>query len=161
MWPLPSPLLPFVQTQTMLPCAQKGWIVRSHACTNDCNTDFNVCISFVLQITRNHYQNALTATRMESSPQTPDALYPNAKARPPGPEARSNSIALPLMSTHTRLGLTRFAHLHPRGGLRNTSQLNERNRIVRKFCTRLYWTKGYVKKGMRVVIVWCYFPNHE
>ncbi|XP_017268216.1 metal transporter CNNM1 [Kryptolebias marmoratus] len=85
----------------------------------------------IIKITRNHYQNALTATRMESSPQTPDALYPNAKARPPGPEARSNSIALPLMNTHTRLGLARFAHLHPHGGLRNTSQLNERNRIVR------------------------------
>ncbi|XP_013878698.1 metal transporter CNNM1 [Austrofundulus limnaeus] len=85
----------------------------------------------IIKITKNHYQNALTATRMESSPQTPDALYPNAKARPPGPEARSNSIALPLMSTHTRLGLTRFTHLHPHGGLCNTSQLNERNRIVR------------------------------
>ncbi|XP_041645556.1 metal transporter CNNM1 [Cheilinus undulatus] len=83
----------------------------------------------IIKITRNHYQNALTATRMDSSPQTPDPMDP--KGRPPIPEARSHSIALPLTHTHTRLGLARLAHLHPHGGLRNTSQLNERNRIVR------------------------------
>ncbi|KAM7385609.1 hypothetical protein PAMP_001685 [Pampus punctatissimus] len=85
----------------------------------------------IIKITRNHYQNALTATRMDSSPQTPDPVDPDAKGRPPVPEARSHSIALPLTHTHTRLGLARLAHLHPHGGLRNTSQLNERNRIVR------------------------------
>ncbi|XP_042358187.1 metal transporter CNNM1 [Plectropomus leopardus] len=85
----------------------------------------------IIKITRNHYQNALTATRMDSSPQTPDAVDPDAKGRPPVPEARSHSIALPLTHTHTRLGLARLAHLHPHGGLHNTSQLNERNRIVR------------------------------
>ncbi|KAL3050320.1 hypothetical protein OYC64_012370 [Pagothenia borchgrevinki] len=83
----------------------------------------------IIKITRNHYQNALTATRMDSSPQTPDPLDPDAKGRPAVPEVRSHSIALPL--THTRLGLARLAHLHPHGGLRNTSQLNARNRIVR------------------------------
>ncbi|KAM3606117.1 uncharacterized protein V6R79_010781 [Siganus canaliculatus] len=85
----------------------------------------------IIKISRNHYQNALTATRMDSSPQTPDPVDPDAKMRPPVPEARSHSIALPLTHTHTRLGLARLAHLHPHGGLRNTSQLNERNRIVR------------------------------
>ncbi|XP_028982788.1 metal transporter CNNM1-like [Betta splendens] len=85
----------------------------------------------IIKITRNHYQNALTATRMDSSPQTPDPLDPDAKGRPPGPEARSHSIALPLTHAHTRLGLARLAHLHPHGGLRSTSHLNERNRIVR------------------------------
>ncbi|XP_041866080.1 metal transporter CNNM1 [Melanotaenia boesemani] len=85
----------------------------------------------IIKITRNHYQNALTATRMDSSPQTPDAVDPDPKGRLPVPEARSNSIAFPLMNTHTRMGLARLAHLHPHGGLRNTSQLNERNRIVR------------------------------
>lgn len=84
------------------------------------------------QITKNHYQNALTATRMDSSPQTPDAVDPDAKGRPSVPEARSHSIALPLTHIHTRMGLARLAHLHPHGGLCNTSQLNERNRIVRK-----------------------------
>uniref|UniRef100_A0A3B4U171 Metal transporter n=1 Tax=Seriola dumerili TaxID=41447 RepID=A0A3B4U171_SERDU len=87
-------------------------------------------LQIIKQITRNHYQNALTATRMDSSPQTPDPVDPDAKGRPPVPEARSHSIALPL--THTRLGLARLAHLHPHGGLRNTFQLNERNRIVSK-----------------------------
>ncbi|KAK5854011.1 hypothetical protein PBY51_015115 [Eleginops maclovinus] len=85
----------------------------------------------IIKITRNHYQNALTATRMDSSPQTPDPLYSDAKGRPAVPETRSHSIALPLTHTHTRLGLARLAHLHPHAGLRNTSQLNERNRIVR------------------------------
>ncbi|XP_042288773.1 metal transporter CNNM1 [Thunnus thynnus] len=85
----------------------------------------------IIKISRNHYQNALTATRMDSSPQTPDPVDPDAKGRPPVPEARSHSIALPLTHTHTRLGLARLAHLHPHGGLCNTSQLNERNRIVR------------------------------
>ncbi|KAF1375742.1 hypothetical protein PFLUV_G00223350 [Perca fluviatilis] len=85
----------------------------------------------IIKITRNHYQNALMATRMDSSPQTPDPVDPDDKGRPAVPEARSHSIALPLTHTHTRLGLARLAHLHPHGGLRNTSQLNERNRIVR------------------------------
>ncbi|XP_044228769.1 metal transporter CNNM1 [Thunnus albacares] len=85
----------------------------------------------IIKISRNHYQNALTATRMDSSPQTPDPVDPDTKGRPPVPEARSHSIALPLTHTHTRLGLARLAHLHPHGGLCNTSQLNERNRIVR------------------------------
>ncbi|XP_069548720.1 metal transporter CNNM1 [Brachyistius frenatus] len=83
----------------------------------------------IIKITRNHYQNALTATRMDSYPQTP--VDPEAKGRPPVPETRSHSIALPLTHTHTRLGLARLAHLHPHGGLRSTSHLNERNRIVR------------------------------
>ncbi|KAM8737979.1 metal transporter CNNM1 [Acanthopagrus schlegelii] len=85
----------------------------------------------IIKITRNHYQNALMATRMDSSPQTPDPVDPDAKGRPPVPEARSHSIALPLTHTHTRLGLARLAHLHPHGGLHNTCRLNERNRIVR------------------------------
>ncbi|XP_012736028.2 metal transporter CNNM1 [Fundulus heteroclitus] len=86
----------------------------------------------IIKITRNHYQNALTATRMDSTPHTPDAyMDPYIKGRSPGPEARSNSVALPLMSVHTRLGMARLAHLHPYGGLHKTYQLNERNRIVR------------------------------
>ncbi|XP_077586115.1 metal transporter CNNM1 [Stigmatopora nigra] len=83
----------------------------------------------IIKIIRAHYQNALTATRMDSSPQTPEPV--DAKGRQPVVEARSHSIALPLTSTHTRLGLARLAQLHPHLGLRNTSRLNERNRIVR------------------------------
>lgn len=85
----------------------------------------------IIKITRNHYQNALTATRMDSSPQTPDAVDADLKERLPVPEARSHSIALPLTHANTRLGLARLAHLQPQGGLRSTTHLNERNRIVR------------------------------
>nr|XP_020457556.1 metal transporter CNNM1 isoform X2 [Monopterus albus] len=85
----------------------------------------------IIKITRNHYQNALTATRMDSSPQTPDPVDSDAKGRPPVPEARSHSIALPLTYTQTRRGLARLLHLHPHSGLCSTTQLNERNRIVR------------------------------
>ncbi|XP_077437513.1 metal transporter CNNM1 [Vanacampus margaritifer] len=85
----------------------------------------------VIKIIRTHYQNALTATRMDSSPQTPDPVDSDAKGRPPVVEARSHSIALPVTSAHTRLGLARLAQLHPHAGLRNTSRLNKRNRIVR------------------------------
>lgn len=85
----------------------------------------------IIKITRNHYQNAMTATRMDSSPQTPEPMDPESKGRLPVPEARSHSIALPLTHTHTRLGLARLAHLHPQGTLHSTMHLNERNRIVR------------------------------
>ncbi|KAM9810144.1 metal transporter CNNM1 [Syngnathus typhle] len=85
----------------------------------------------IIKILRTHYQNALTATRMDSSPQTPDPVDADAKGRLPVVEARSHSIALPLTSAHTRLGLARLAQLHPHVGLRNTSRLNQRNRIVR------------------------------
>ncbi|XP_077351397.1 metal transporter CNNM1 [Festucalex cinctus] len=85
----------------------------------------------IIKIIRTHYQNALTATRMDSSPQTPDPVDADSKGRPPVVEARSHSIALPLTSAHTRLGMARLAQLHPHAGLRNTSRLNERNRIVR------------------------------
>uniref|UniRef100_A0A8C6UJV8 Metal transporter n=1 Tax=Neogobius melanostomus TaxID=47308 RepID=A0A8C6UJV8_9GOBI len=79
----------------------------------------------IIKITRNHYQNAMTATRMD----TP--VDSESKGRLPVPEARSHSIALPLTHAHTRLGLARLAHLHPQGMLRSTTHLNERNRIVR------------------------------
>lgn len=69
---------------------------------------------------------------MDSSPQTPDAVDADLKERLPVPEARSHSIALPLTHANTRLGLARLAHLQPQGGLRSTTHLNERNRIVRK-----------------------------
>lgn len=101
-----------------------------YVCVHVCFT--LTLVSVRLQITRSHYQNALMATRMDSCPQTPDPVDPDIKGRPPVPEARSHSIALPLTHAHTRMGLTRLAHLHPHGGLCNTYQLNERNRIVRE-----------------------------
>ncbi|XP_073689824.1 metal transporter CNNM1 isoform X2 [Garra rufa] len=84
----------------------------------------------IIKITRNHYQNALTATRMDSSPQTPDADSHAPGERMTIPETRSNSIALPL--TEPRPCLTRFhQHSHLYRQPDSTITLNERNRIVR------------------------------
>ncbi|KAK2897010.1 hypothetical protein Q8A67_011498 [Cirrhinus molitorella] len=84
----------------------------------------------IIKITRNHYQNALTATRMDSSPQTPDADSQAPGERMTIPETRSNSIALPL--TEPRPCLTRFhQHSHLYRQPDSTTTLNERNRIVR------------------------------
>ncbi|XP_067241631.1 metal transporter CNNM1 [Chanodichthys erythropterus] len=84
----------------------------------------------IIKITRNHYQNALTATRMDSSPQTPDAESQAPGERMTIPETRSNSIALPL--TEPRPCLTRFhQHSHLYRQPDSTTTLNERNRIVR------------------------------
>ncbi|TSK22789.1 Metal transporter CNNM1 [Bagarius yarrelli] len=77
----------------------------------------------IIKVTRNHYQNALTATRMDSSPQTPDADIQAGEERTTIPETRSNSIALPLPRLHHHTH--HFRHPH------STSVLNERNRIVR------------------------------
>ncbi|XP_066534706.1 metal transporter CNNM1 [Hoplias malabaricus] len=77
----------------------------------------------IIKITRNHYQNALTATRMDSSPQTPDADTQAPGERASIPETRSNSIALPLTRSHQHTQHFRQPH--------STSTLNERNRIVR------------------------------
>uniref|UniRef100_W5K3X7 Metal transporter n=1 Tax=Astyanax mexicanus TaxID=7994 RepID=W5K3X7_ASTMX len=77
----------------------------------------------IIKITRNHYQNALTATRMDSSPQTPDAETQAPGERTTIPETRSNSIALPLTRSHPHTHHFRQPH--------STSTLNERNRIVR------------------------------
>uniref|UniRef100_A0AAY5E7Z2 Metal transporter n=1 Tax=Electrophorus electricus TaxID=8005 RepID=A0AAY5E7Z2_ELEEL len=77
----------------------------------------------IIKVTRNHYQNALTATRMDSSPQTPDADPQAPGERTPLPETRSNSIALPLTRSHQHTHHPRQPH--------STSTLNERNRIVR------------------------------
>ncbi|XP_062376383.1 metal transporter CNNM1 [Sardina pilchardus] len=84
----------------------------------------------VVKVTRGHYQNALTAMRMDSSPQTPDAETQG--GHPAGPETRSHSIALPL--THTRphhTHLNTATHSPQPQDSDSTSSLNERNRIVR------------------------------
>uniref|UniRef100_A0A4W5JPD4 Uncharacterized protein n=1 Tax=Hucho hucho TaxID=62062 RepID=A0A4W5JPD4_9TELE len=64
---------------------------------------------------------------MDSVPQTPDP-----EGRPTIPETRSHSIALPLTHTYTHLRpvLERHTHTEDNTGPL-TSQLNERNRIVR------------------------------
>ncbi|MBN3295776.1 CNNM1 protein, partial [Amia calva] len=88
----------------------------------------------IIKITRSHYQNALTATRIDSSPQTPDTdAQVNEECTPtpeePVPEARSISIPLPLpepnvVATRSRPLISRIQH--------STTLLNEKNRIVRE-----------------------------
>ncbi|CAB1429193.1 unnamed protein product [Pleuronectes platessa] len=126
---LSSPLT--IRLQVSSSSTRTAIVYCSQPCTCRSDADDGGLLSVSPQITRTHYQNALMASRMDGSPQTPDPLFPDAKGRPPGPEARSHSIALPLTNTHTRMGLARLAHLHPHGTLCNTSRLNERNRIVR------------------------------
>ncbi len=105
-----------------------------------------LCHSF--QITRNHYQNALTATRMDSSPQTPDAESHAPGERMTIPETRSNSIALPL--TEPRPCLTRLhQHSHLYRQPDSTTTLNERNRIVRE-CIRFSFTASLLGSLVRL-----------
>ncbi|TRY84075.1 hypothetical protein DNTS_008923 [Danionella cerebrum] len=82
----------------------------------------------IIKITRNHYQNALTATRMDSSPQTPDADSHTGGERMTLPETRSNSIALPLSELRPCLNLSRFQQHRAAD---STSARNHRNAIVR------------------------------
>uniref|UniRef100_A0A3Q3J017 Metal transporter n=1 Tax=Monopterus albus TaxID=43700 RepID=A0A3Q3J017_MONAL len=86
----------------------------------------------VIKITRSHYQNAVTATRMDSSPQTPDADTRLAEGNSPTPEPPTAEHATaPMPPEHTTTlmppprELSRIPH--------STSLLNEKNRIVREY----------------------------
>ncbi|KAK6300863.1 hypothetical protein J4Q44_G00289610 [Coregonus suidteri] len=84
----------------------------------------------VIKITRSHYQNALTATRMDSSPQTPDTdarLTDGNTPDPPVPE-QSGDLLLPPRETRPSSARTRGQQSSVP---HSTSLLNEKNRIVR------------------------------
>ncbi|XP_054634750.1 metal transporter CNNM1-like isoform X2 [Dunckerocampus dactyliophorus] len=91
----------------------------------------------ILKITRSHYQNAVTATMMDSSPQTPDADTCLTEASPLEPAATftppEHTTVNTLMPPPRELG--RPASAQTRGQQssvpHSTSLLNERNRIVR------------------------------
>ncbi|MEQ2198029.1 hypothetical protein XENOCAPTIV_006572 [Xenoophorus captivus] len=99
----------------------------------------------VYQITRSHYQNALTATRMDSSPQTPDADTRLAEANTltPDPSATHHTATLMPFEPTTATLLppprepSRPSSARTRGQQssvpHSTSVLNEKNRIVRKY----------------------------
>ncbi|KAM6972244.1 metal transporter CNNM1 [Aplochiton taeniatus] len=75
----------------------------------------------VIKITKSHYQNALTATRMDSSPQTPDAeAVRPAEGNPPAP-GYPGAHLLPPRETRGQ----------PASVSHSTSLLNKKNRIVR------------------------------
>ncbi len=101
------------------------------------------------QITRSHYQNAVTATRMDSSPQTPDAdarLTEGNNLTPEPPAAEHTATLMPPQHTTTTTTTTlmppprepsRPSSARTRGQQssvpHSTSLLNEKNRIVRKY----------------------------
>lgn len=97
------------------------------------------------QITRSHYQNALTATRMDSSPQTPDAdtrLTEGNTLIPEPPTTEHGATLMPPQHTTTTLmppprEQGRPSSARTRGQQssvpHSTSLLNEKNRIVRKY----------------------------
>ncbi|CAN9510757.1 unnamed protein product [Ophioblennius macclurei] len=101
----------------------------------------------VIKITRSHYQNAVTATRMDSSPQTPDADTRLAEANSPTPDAPPTLMPPdPTANTTTTTTTTTLLMPPPREPGRpssarsrgqqssvphSTSLLNEKNRIVR------------------------------
>uniref|UniRef100_A0A665UGV2 Metal transporter n=1 Tax=Echeneis naucrates TaxID=173247 RepID=A0A665UGV2_ECHNA len=97
----------------------------------------------IIKITRSHYQNAVTATRMDSSPQTPDADARLAECNTPTPEPPTTEHAATLMPPpHTTATLmppprepTRPSSARTNGQQssvpHSTSLLNEKNRIVR------------------------------
>ncbi|KAJ8365313.1 hypothetical protein SKAU_G00141440 [Synaphobranchus kaupii] len=83
-----------------------------------------------IKITRSHYQNALTATRMDSSPPTPDTDAQMNEDSTPDPEAPVPDSHAPLPQ---REPCPSSARSRPQqsGVPRSTTVLNEKNRIVR------------------------------
>ncbi|KPP60523.1 hypothetical protein Z043_121473, partial [Scleropages formosus] len=93
----------------------------------------------IIKITRSHYQNALTATRMDSSPQTPDtdaqvnegstpAQTPAPTPEAPLPDSGGGPLAAPKELARPGSGRCRQQQS---GVPHSTTVLNEKNRIVR------------------------------
>lgn len=102
----------------------------------------------VFQITRSHYQNAVTATRMDSSPQTPDADTRLTEGNSPDPPVTEHTATLmppphttttttTLMPPPRELGRPSSARTRGQQSSvsHSTSLLNEKNRIVREYRT--------------------------
>ncbi|XP_039630706.1 metal transporter CNNM1 [Polypterus senegalus] len=89
----------------------------------------------IIKITRQHYQNALTATRMDSSPQTPDAdtqVNESGNGTPDIPDVEPLVNKSPL----TLPDIQRATHstqnkMQEQSVQQITTALNEKNRIVR------------------------------
>ncbi|XP_035259050.1 metal transporter CNNM1 isoform X2 [Anguilla anguilla] len=84
----------------------------------------------IIKITRSHYQNALTATRMDSSPQTPDADAQINEDSTPDPEAPAPEGHTPLPQREPRPSSAR-SRPQQSSVPHSTTVLNEKNRIVR------------------------------
>ncbi|XP_030638747.1 metal transporter CNNM1-like [Chanos chanos] len=85
----------------------------------------------IIKITRSHYQNALTASRMDSSPQTPDADTRTGEGNTPTPDPPiAEHGVMPLLPRESRTGSSRIRSQQS-SVPHSTSLLNEKNRIVR------------------------------
>ncbi|XP_030627321.1 metal transporter CNNM1 [Chanos chanos] len=118
------------QSDTMIPVGSQGQLCLAGGTYLPDYSVRQLTDLQIIKITRNHYQNALMATRMDSSPQTPDAETQVPEMRGGIPETRSNSIALPLTEPRPRF-LRAHAHNPHFRELPCTSTLNNKNRIVR------------------------------
>ncbi|KAJ3615291.1 hypothetical protein NHX12_018859 [Muraenolepis orangiensis] len=87
----------------------------------------------VIKITRSHYQNALTATRMDTSPQTPEPDLRPPELRPPTLEPPAPEHGATLMPPPRDSGRPTSARTRGQQSSvpHSTSLLNETNRIVR------------------------------
>ncbi|XP_059903456.1 metal transporter CNNM1-like isoform X2 [Gadus macrocephalus] len=87
----------------------------------------------VIKITRSHYQNALTATRMDTSPQTPEPDLQPPELRPPVLEPPTPEHGSHLMPPPRDTGRPTSARSRGQQASvpHSTSLLNEKNRIVR------------------------------
>ncbi|CAL8286975.1 unnamed protein product [Arctogadus glacialis] len=87
----------------------------------------------VIKITRSHYQNALTATRMDTSPQTPEPDLQPPELRPPVLEPPTPEHGSHLMPPPRDTGRPTSARSRGQQSSvpHSTSLLNEKNRIVR------------------------------
>lgn len=94
---------------------------------------------YVCQITRSHYQNAVTATRMDTSPQTPDVdahLTGGNRLSPETRDALAGSHHTTTLAPPPREpSRPRSARSRPQQSCvtHSTSLLNEKNRIVREY----------------------------
>lgn len=95
------------------------------------------------QITRSHYQNAVAATRMDTSPQTPDAdahLTGGKATSPETPEGSDAAVAAVAARGAATLappprepGRPSSARSRGQPAHVSTSLLNQKNRIVREY----------------------------
>ncbi|XP_028827497.1 metal transporter CNNM1-like [Denticeps clupeoides] len=85
----------------------------------------------IIKITRGHYQNALTASRMDSSAQTPDAEPHTGDGNSPTPDASSTEHGDTLLPPREPRPGPAQGRGHQSGTPHRTTFLNEKNRIVR------------------------------
>lgn len=91
---------------------------------------------YVCQITRSHYQNAVTATRMDTSPQTPDVdAHLTGGNGLSGAAAGSRHTTTTLVPPPREPSRPSSARSRPQQSCvaHSTSLLNEKNRIVRGY----------------------------